>query len=136
MMSPRKRCSSCRRLKSMDDFHLHARNPDGRQYECIACRRRGYVESAAKRFIARNPRASRGERARGKPRDKKRCIICHRYLSISAFRPSRVAPDGENECSACAHISPWVRGALRHGRRALLEHLAVYDDDLPIAAGL
>lgn len=33
-----KRCCTCKRDKPLDQFHLCARAPDGRQYSCIACR--------------------------------------------------------------------------------------------------
>ena len=136
-MSSRKLCSTCRRFKSHDEFHRNRHNRDGFNYKCKACRSRGYaLESDEYRGRVRDLRADREGRERGPDREKKRCVICHRYLRVGAFHPSRVAPDGENECAECARISPWMREAIRRGRRELLDRLAVYDDDMPIAAGL
>jgi len=36
-MDQKKRCTCCRRLKSVDDFSANAQNPDGLAYYCRKC---------------------------------------------------------------------------------------------------
>ena len=132
-----KRCPSCRHIKSLEDFHRNKSSSDGHAHECKACRNRGYALASDEARIRKGDlRSIRENGHHGPHRDKKRCLVCHRYLLIRAFRPHRFSPDGENECIECARIAPWKRAVLRLARRELLDHLAVYDENMPIAAGL
>ncbi|QWI41643.1 hypothetical protein FC701_32250 [Bacillus mycoides] len=36
-MRNKKQCSYCRKVKYLDDFHNHARTPDGKQTRCKPC---------------------------------------------------------------------------------------------------
>ena len=136
-MTTRKRCSRCRRLKTLDEFHRNKSNPDGHSYDCKACRSLGYdLLSDEEKRRRRALRVQRDGMRHHTERDKKRCVICHRIMLVTVFRPDRIEPDGGNECAECAAIRPWRPLALLRGRKGLLDHLAVYDEYMPIAAGL
>ncbi|CDN36416.1 unnamed protein product [Bacillus thuringiensis DB27] len=36
-MKNKKQCSYCKKVKNLDDFHNHARTPDGKQTRCKPC---------------------------------------------------------------------------------------------------
>ncbi|KAA1807268.1 hypothetical protein FXB61_000134 [Bacillus cereus] len=36
-MKNKKQCSYCKKVKNLDDFHNHARKPDGKQTRCKPC---------------------------------------------------------------------------------------------------
>ena len=136
-----KRCTSCGLVKPLDDFHRNAHHKDGRSYDCKRCRGVGYWNQPLD--VKRRKRALRiqrgyqtaGPRERSEV-DKKRCVICHQLLPLSVFRPDCVDPDGGSECAECAGAVPWFPRILLRARRGLLARLSVYDDDMPIAAGL
>ena len=140
-MTASKRCTSCGLTKPLDDFHRNAHHKDGRSYDCKRCRGVGYWNQPLD--VKRRKRALRiqrgyqtaGPRERSEV-DKKRCVICHQLLPLSVFRPDCVDPDGGSECAECAGAVPWFPRILLRARRGLLARLSVYDDDMPIAAGL
>jgi hypothetical protein len=136
-----KRCSSCHRLKPLDDFHRNAHHKDGHSYDCKRCRSIDYwnqpVEEKRRKRALRIQRGYQIGVARERSEcEKKRCATCRQILPVAVFGPDRVEPDGGSECAECAGAVPWFPRILLRARRGLLAHLSVYDEDLPIAAGL
>jgi hypothetical protein len=133
-----KQCSSCRRLRSLEDFHRNSHHKDGRSYDCKQCRRLGYWNLSDRE--KRRKRALRIQREGKDPHNaardkKKRCFVCHKTFAFSVFQPDRVEPDGGNECAECSGIRPWLSTALLRARKQLLTHLAIYNS-LPLAVNI
>lgn len=46
----KKRCSKCKEVKFLSEFGVHNNNPDGKQYQCILCKRETSRISSKKKY--------------------------------------------------------------------------------------
>jgi hypothetical protein len=88
-MDSHKKCSSCRLLKPLDDFHIAAESPDGRSSFCRACQNRSAPRYRFTTFKETTPKKKTPEQRRAdtelKYRDGRICPSCSLVKPLDEF---------------------------------------------------
>lgn len=113
MDTPTKRCSTCREVKPLDEYHLDRQDPSGRQRQCRTCKRDAnrrwreanleYARAYTAAYIAermRDPALRARQRAaeRRYKRENPRKQRAQRALRHAVARGKIVKPDRCEDC--------------------------------------